>query len=210
MKNYDAKAALPIILKAAKDYDKKLRDRHFMIVYRKNKGLETFCVGFRSLHFLHLTGVKTKISAPMFYSACLSGKLSIKDIDVDTKGKVQQKLMVLPYLPELLYHNCMAGDFINSGVAIRADYFIGDTRAVLSVGFRGGGAVDIPVTLYNESIKTLTNPTYKVIAIFSKMYNAKKYDKCTYLSKGYEINKFPETIKQQLDDDIYEKNKNHK
>lgn len=203
MKNYDEKAALPIILQAAKDYDAKLKDKHFLIVYRKKAEIETCCVGFRDMYFLHLTGVKTKMSAPMFYSACLAERLSVKNISVNTKGKVQQKLAVLPYLSELLYHNCMVGDFINSGIAIKADYFVGNTRAVISVGFREGKSVDIPVTLYNENIKTLSNPTCKVLAIFSKRYDAKNYDRCTYLSKGYEIGNFPKMIKQQLDESLY-------
>ena len=41
--------------------------------------------------------------------------------------KTERKLLVLPKLHELLYHNCMIGDFINSGIMIRADYFVGDT-----------------------------------------------------------------------------------
>lgn len=203
MKNYDAKSALPVILQAARDYDKKLRDRHFLIIYRKKTGVGSSCVGFRDMHFLHLTGVKTKMSAPMFYSACLSGRLSAKDINVDTKGKAQQKLAVLPFLSELLYHNCMIGDFIGSGIAIKADYFVGDTRAVLSVGFRGNGAVDIPVTIYNENIKNLSNPTCKVLAVFCKIYYADKFNECTYLSKGYEIGGFSEEIKKCLDEGLY-------
>ena len=75
----------------------------------------------------------------------------------------------------------------------------------ISVGFREGKAVDIPVTLYNESIKKLSNPTCKVLAIFSKMYNSKKFDKCTYLSKGYKISGFSEKIRNELDNKLYEK-----
>ena len=90
------------------------------------------------MNFKHLTGVKSRLSAQQFYDACLSGKLSERDFELDRKGKAQQKLAVLPYLSELLYHNCMVGSFINNGVVIRADYFVGDTRAVISVGFRDG------------------------------------------------------------------------
>lgn len=204
MKNYDAKMALPIILKAAKAYDNKLNDKHFLIVYQKQNKMKTCCVGFRDMNFLHLTGVKTKMSAQLFYSACLSGKLSLTDIDVDTKGKAQQKLAVLPYLPELLYHNCMVGDFINSGIAIRADYFVGDTKAIISVGFRRGKSVDIPVTVYNENVKTLTKPTCKVLAVFSKYYNIEKYDECTYLAPNHRIENFDDDIKKVLKKSLYE------
>lgn len=202
MKNYDAKQALPIILQAAKDYDTKLKDKHFLVVYKNKKEISTCCVGFRDMNFLHLTGVKTKLSAQQFYTACLSGKLSLRDISVDTKGKVQQKLAVLPQLAGLLYNNCMIGDFIDSGIAIRADYFVGDTKAVISVGFRTGKAADVPVTLYRENVKKLSHPTCKVIAIFSKVYRADLYERCTYLSKGYNIAELPDEIKKQLHKNI--------
>ena len=91
----------------------------------------------------------------------------------------------------------MIGVFINSGIRIQADYFVGDTKAVLSVGFRQGIRVDIPVTLYKENVKKLSKPVYKVLAIFKKRYNQIEYKECTYLSKGQIINslKIPENIK---------------
>ena len=202
MKNYNADQALLIILKAAKEYDAKLKDKHFLIVYRRKDSICTSCVGFRDMNYLHLTGVKTSLPAQQFYSACLNRKLSVRDIKVDTGGRSQQKLAVLPYLPDLLYHNCMVGDFINSGIVISADYFVGDTKAVLSVGFRYGKTADIPVTLYNESVKRLTNPTCRVLAIFVKQYQSDYYDECTYLSKGYEIGSLSEEVKKQLDEKL--------
>lgn len=198
MKNYDEKQALKIILKCAKMYDEKLNNKHFLIVYRANSKIKKSCVGFRNMNFLHLTGISTKLSAQQFYSACLEGKLSIKDIIVDTHGKAQQKLSVLPCMSELLYHNCMVGDFINSGISIKADYFIGDTRAIISLGFRIGKKVDIPVTLYREDIKKISKPTCKVLAIFCKDYNVNRYSTCTYLSNGCDVNRFPEDIKSLL------------
>jgi len=116
---------------------------------------------------------------------------SEKDFEIDNKGKAQQKLSVLPYLSDLLYHNCMIGNFINSGIYIRADYFVGNTKAVLSVGFRTGKSIDFPVTLYNEDVRKLSHPTNKVLAIFAKGYQDRDYTECTYLSKGQEICKLP-------------------
>lgn len=200
MTKYDKKAALKIIVKVAKEYDKKLNDKHFLIVYQKAKSVGTVCVGFRDMNFLHMTGLRTKLSAQQFYSACLESKLSENDFEIDNKGKVQQKLMVLPYLTELLYQNCMIGDFINSGILIRADYFVGNTKSVLSVGFRTGKSVDFPVTLYQEDIRKLSQPTNKVLAIFAKKYKEQYYHECTYLSKGQEIYKLPvsEEIKKLI------------
>ena len=184
---YDKKKALEIIVEAAKQYDKWLKSNHFLIFYQKGKEQDFVEVGFRDLNFLHFTGIKTKLSAQRFFSLCIDGKLSEKDFDLDTKGKAQQKLMVLPFLHELLYHNCMIGDFINSGILIKSDYFVGDTKAVLSVGFRSGKTVDMPVTLYKENVKKLIKPVCKVLAIFKKPYNQQTYTECTYCSKGINL-----------------------
>ena len=85
----------------------------------------------------------------------------------------------------------MIGSFINSGICIRADYFVGNTKAVLSVGFRTGKNVDFPVTLYSEDVRKLSHPTNKVLAIFVKDYQQLNYVHCTYISKGQKIDKLP-------------------
>lgn len=187
MAKYDKKAALKIIIDAARQYEDKLNDRHFLIIYRERKDIKAVSVGFRDMNFLHMTGVKTRLSAQQFYAACLESKLSENDFEIDNKGKVQQKLIVLPYLAELLYHHCMIGNFINSGVYIRANYFVGDTKAVLSVGFKNGTNIDFPVTLYNEDVRKLSQPTNKVLAIYTKYYNEQSYNTCTYLAKNLNI-----------------------
>jgi len=161
----DKKKALQIIVKAAEDYEK----------YLNNK---------------HLTGVTTKLSAQRFYQACLCGKLADKDFEIDKSGKVRQKLMALPYLHNLLYHPCWIGNFINSGVVIRSDYFIGDTKSVVCVGFRFGKTVDMPVTLYREDVRKMIQPVKKILVIFAKRYNEKIYSECTYLAKGHCIDEF--------------------
>ena len=140
-------------------------------------------VEFRDSHFLHLTGVYTKLSAKRFCEKCLVQKLSFDDFELDKSGKTQQKLYFLPFLHELLYNNCMIGNFINSGIYIKANYFVGNTKATLSVGFRYGKNVDFPVTLYKEDVRKLSQPTNKVLAIFRRDYNQEKYTECTYLSK---------------------------
>ena len=99
---YDKKKALAVIVEAAKEYDRNLKSQHFMIVYQKGKEQQYVEIGFRDLNFLHLTGVQTKLSAQRFYDMCLDGKLAERDFEIDTKGKVQQKLKVLPYLHKLL------------------------------------------------------------------------------------------------------------
>lgn len=188
---YDKKKAINIIVVAAKSYQKYLQDKNFLIVYQNAKNVENVQVEFRDYNFFHLTGIKSKLSAQRFYEKCLNGKLAIEEIEIDQKGKAQQKLEVLPFLHELLYNNCMIGNFINSGICIQADYFMGNTKATLSVGFRFGKKADFPVTLYKEDVRKLSNPTNKVLAIFRKEHDQQNYTECTYLSKGQEIHKLP-------------------
>ena len=85
----------------------------------------------------------------------------------------------------------MIGNFINSGICIRADYFVGNTKAILSIGFRYGKKVDFPVTLYKEDVRKLSHPTNKVLAIFVRNYNQQIYTECSYFTKGQEIDKLP-------------------
>lgn len=63
-------------------------------------------------------------------------------------------------------------------------YFVGNTKVVLSLGFKNGTRADYPVTLYREDVRKLTHPTNRVLAIFKKEYNQEKYTTCTYLAKG--------------------------
>ena len=188
---YDKSKAIKIIVNAAENYKKYLQDKIFLIIYQENGITKTAQVEFRDNHFLHLTGVKANITARRFYEQCINHKLSPADFEFDKCGKTQQKMAVLPFLHELLYHNCMIGNFINSGIYIKADYFVGNTKVILSVGFRYGKKVDFPVTLYKEDIRKLSQPTNKVLAIFAREYKQHIYTACTYLSKGQEINNLP-------------------
>lgn len=188
-KNVDIKTAIKIVTEAAKEYEERLNDRHFMVVYQEGTETKTVQFGFRDMNFLHLTGIETTLKAKQFYRACLDHKLAERDIIDFTKGKTQQKLAVLPHLADVLYNNCMIGYSINNGIYLQADYFVGNTKAVLSVGFRFGKTVDYPVTLYNGDVRKMISPVCKVLAIFSKAYNDEKYIECTYLSRGQQIYK---------------------
>lgn len=203
MKKHSKEAVVKIIVEAAKGYEERLKDRDFLIFYRGTKAEKSVQVGFRDFNYMHMTGVKSRLSAQVFYDACLKGRLSEKDFEMDRTGKVQQKLMALPYLPDLLYNHCMIGSFINSGIYIRADYFVGNTKAALSVGFRTGKTIDYPVTLYREDVRKLTDPTCKVLAILSKKYNETFYHQYTYLAKGMMINQIrkSDAIKEYVRDE---------
>ena len=183
----DKGKAINIIIEAVHNYDFYLKNKTFMIVFKKGEEINNVEVTFRSWHFLHLTGLKSKLTAQKFYEACIDNRLSIRDISFDNVGRVEQKIRVLPYLHNLLYHNCMIGDFINSGVMIQADYFVGDTKFILSVGFRKELNCGVPVTLYNGDVRKLTNPTNRVIAVFARTYPEKVYTETTFIARDINL-----------------------
>jgi hypothetical protein len=121
-------------------------------------------------------------------TAATSDRLSINQFNTDKQGRCIQKLNVLPYLSDLLYNKCLIGDFINSGISIKADYFAGDTRSIISLGFRKGTTVDNPVFLYNEDIKKLSSPTNRVNAIYSKAFDSAFYESTTYTHELFDLN----------------------
>ncbi|GEM_PF-4133009 len=55
MKKYTIQEALKIIIDASEEYEKKLNDKHFLIIYQTGKEIKTTEVGFRDINFLHLT-----------------------------------------------------------------------------------------------------------------------------------------------------------
>ena len=49
MAKYDKKAALKIMIEAVKQYEEKLNDKQFLIIYRERKDIKTVNVGFLSM-----------------------------------------------------------------------------------------------------------------------------------------------------------------
>ena len=214
MKNLKSEEILSVVLTAAKDYSNKLMDKHFLIVYEDrsdNNAYKYKEIGFRDYNFLHLTGLKTTMSPASFFSAATSGRLSVSQFHTDKQGRSIQKLNVLPYLSDLLYNPCLIGPFINSGISIKADYWAGDTRSRLSLGFKSQKSVDIPVSLYNEDIRKLTDPSNRVVAVFSKKYNDPFYESTTttYLHREFDLeilmNNYPRLPIKKLENKTPEK-----
>lgn len=86
------------------------------------------------------------------------------------------------------YEKCMTGKLAVTDFQIdNADYFVGDTRFVLSIGFRYGKRIDNPVTLYSGDVRKYTKPTNRVLAIFVHTYPAIEYRETTYIAKDIEL-----------------------
>lgn len=170
MAKYTKEAARGIIFAGAAKYKEKLSDRQFLLIYKENssKVLKSALVEFKPTNFKHLTGIVTELSAARFFRICLDKRLSTKQFELDKYGNAQRKLDVLLLMPDVFYGRCWIGESINNDIYINADYYVGDTHCVLSVGIRKTKAGDIPITLKKQSIREVVKKESKVFAIASK------------------------------------------
>lgn len=169
IKRYTAQQAIDILVAAAQGYKEKLAGRIFVIIYKDlaSGTIEHKKIKFTQNNFQHLTGIKYAdyVSPRDFYKMCLNKMLSPHKIRFNPNGFTNMKLSVLNYLPELLYNKFWIGESINNDIHINADYFAGDTRCVVSLGFRKAKE-DYPVTLKRQSIREVVkkeNPVCLVL-----------------------------------------------
>lgn len=169
------KEAIAVVTAAAKGYRERLCGKQFLLACDDTEFRE---VAFMARNFSHFTGFERHCSATRFYEKALVGRLSEKDFDFDQNGNARRKLEVIAQLPRLFDAPVLYGVFLNSGIYISADYFVGKSR--FSVGFRLGKSFDVPVSLYNEDIRKLAYAPKRIIAVWEKPISAEKYEKLIY------------------------------
>ncbi len=171
IKRYTAQQAINILVAAAQGYKEKLAGRIFIIIYKDlvSGTIEHKKIKFTQNNFQHLTGIKYAdyVSPRDFYKMCLNKMLSPHKIRFNPNGFTNMKLSVLNYLPELLYNKFWIGESINNDIHINADYFAGDTRCVVSLGFRRAKE-DYPVTLKRQSIREVVKKENPVCVVLVK------------------------------------------
>ena len=199
MAKFTKQEALRILYSSASNYEEKLSQRRFRLIYldKLHKSMEMEEVIFQPESFKHLTGIQTKISAFNFYEACLDRRLSQKTIAFDARGNTQRKLEVIEAMPDVFYHPCWIGESLNNDIHIHAAYYVGDTKCVLSIGFRNvmNKSGDVPITLKKQSIREVVTKECKVYAIASKSlldknsawqltYCARDFDPVPWITDG--------------------------
>lgn len=185
----DKREAVRIIVSAAKRYKEMLCGKQFLLACGDAAFRE---VAFSARNFAHFTGVKLQgCSAKQFYERATSGRLSASHFDFSSDGNTERKLAVIGQMPGLFHAPLLYGTFLDSGIFISADYFVG--KHCISVGFRAGVPFDIPVTLYNEDIRKLTYQPEKVLAVWEKPIGAERYT-----TLAYSRTEAPETLLERF------------
>lgn len=138
-------------------------------------------------------------NAQSFYKECSRGTLSPRRIDLKDNGTTRQKLEVFIQLRYLMTSPNLLGYFNENGYELRADYFIGNSRKTVAIGFKNELSYDIPKTLLSKDLKLITGDPYPVISIYSKKISDTSYS-LMYQSKSIplDLTKLPPKISSMI------------
>lgn len=193
------------IIDSAGIYSQNLAGKAFLYVY----GDEYFEVSFPVDHFLHLTGVETKLSAKDFYKNAKKARLSNSQFYFDVRhpyANAKKKLPCLKRLPELTNDMvCILKDM----QTVTIIYKLSVTNLEFTLGLtentddKGKKINDffLPMSLrVEDSSVAKSNDGEIVDFIFSKDASVAKYDTLLVEDKHKSI---PESIKHLLNEKFY-------
>ena len=193
------------IIKAAIVYSQSLAGKTFLYVY----GDEYFEVSFPVDHFLHLTGVETRLSAKDFYRNAKKAILTNNQFYFDARhvyANAKKKLPCLKRLPELTNEMvCVLKDMQTMTIT----YKLSVTNLEFTLGLtenidRGGNKINdffLPMSLrVKDSSVEKSNDGEIIDFIFSKDASVAKYDVLLVEDKDKKI---PDCIKHLISNSFY-------
>ena len=193
------------IIDSAAIYSQNLAGKAFLYAY----GDEYFEVSFPVDHFLHLTGVETKLSAKDFYKNAKKGKLTNSQFYFDARhpyANAKKKLPCLKRLPELTNDMvCILKDMQTVTIIYKLsvtnlEFTLGLTENTDDKGKKKNDFF-LPMSLrVEDSSVEKSNDGEIVDFIFSKDASMAKYDTLLVEDKHKSI---PERIKQLISEDFY-------
>ena len=193
------------IIKAAIVYSQSLAGKTFLYVY----GDEYFEASFPVDHFLHLTGVETRLSAKDFYRNAKKAILTNNQFYFDARhvyANAKKKLPCLKRLPELTNEMvCVLKDMQTMTIT----YKLSVTNLEFTLGLtenidRGGNKINdffLPMSLrVKDSSVEKSNDGEIIDFIFSKDASVAKYDVLLVEDKDKKI---PDCIKHLISNSFY-------
>ena len=177
------KEAIRIIVDCARLYHENLEGKNLLFIFGAPQNPECFEAVFMPRHFLHLTGVFTKLSSSDFYDRCLKSRLSVSDFVMPNDGTVEMKLAVLPQLMLITKTAKMIGDYDSSKSLLYTEKLAGGVSACMGFVFDQGFYK--PNTALREDIRNVSiKPQKRILAIYRKVIRAPQYKERCFLQKG--------------------------
>lgn len=190
------------IIEAAKEYNEQLAGKTFLYVY----GKEFFEVSFPVDHFLHLTGVETKLVAKDFFKKAKKGMLTQDQFYYDTRhpyANAKKKIPCLKRLPELTNDMvCILKDMKTLTIIYKLsvtnlEFTLGLTENIDTDGKKINNLF-LPMSLRVESSSVEKSMNGDIVDfIFAKDASRTKYD---LLLVADERKSIPEEVKHLLDE----------
>lgn len=208
MHSYSLEEARKIVMDCAKQYEKNLLNKNFIIIYRDRlsnqiKDLEVF---FGKENYQHLTGIELidedgnirEHVSKLFFEKCIKNTLSKEEFQMKKDGTTNLKLQALPTIMEIHKVTKIAGDFDYSRPFLVADKVVGNINFCL--GLKCINEFFVPVSALMENIKSITTNQSQVLAILSKETADLIYSNIRHVTKGLNLNNLviPENIKSKI------------
>lgn len=201
------------MLNCAKQYQQKLLNKKFIIIYRERQNNE-ICyieVVFQERNYQHLTGLERidkngnvlHHQSMNFYRKCMENKLGLEEFRFKQDGTTHLKLAALPVLMDITKITKITGDYNNARPYLFVDKVMGGVNFCL--GLSKENSVYVPSSALLEDIKRLTDAPSQVLAIMEKNIDADIYSTVKHVAKGLNLNNItlPVQINSMINLDNY-------
>lgn len=198
MKKYTKEEAIQIVTSCAKKYADELAGRTLLFVCTDKKTkISCFEFAFYPWNYMHLTGLKVlrksptaveragsdEIAAVDFYKRCLAHRLSPRDFGFADDGTTHMKLDVLAAVLNKNLSAKMIGDYNSVKPKLYTEKLAGGTKACLGFLVDKMSGQYVPNTVLNEDIRKNVTSYVRVIAVYRKNAEEKRYKEVTYRAK---------------------------
>lgn len=196
------------VLNCAKQYQKKLLNKKFLIIYREKRdnSIRYIEVVFYERNYQHLTGLELidckgnvlRNQSVNFYRKCIENKLRTEEFRFKVDGTTQLKLSALPVLMDITKITKITGDYNHVRPYLFVDKVVGGVNFCL--GLSKEDDIYVPSSALLENIKKLTNVPSQVLAILEKEKQKKIYTIVRHVAKGLNLNNLilPDKMKDMV------------
>lgn len=196
------------VLNCAKQYQKKLLNKKFLIIYREKRdnSIRYIEVVFYERNYQHLTGLELidckgnvlRNQSVNFYRKCIENKLGTEEFRFKVDGTTQLKLSALPVLMDITKITKITGDYNHVRPYLFVDKVVGGVNFCL--GLSKEDDIYVPSSALLEDIKKLTDVPSQVLAILEKEKQKKIYTIVRHVAKGLNLNNLilPDKMKDMV------------
>lgn len=197
MHSFSLDEARHIVMNCAKQYEKNLLNKSFIIIYkdREDNEIKYIELQFRAENYQHLTGLELTDNngdvrqhvSELFFEKCLKNRLAKKEIQFRKDGTTNLKLVALPVMMSIQNVTKIAGNYNGYRPYLVADKLIGNINFCLGLKRIADEELYVPASALLADIKQLTKTQSQVLAIFSKNLDEDIYVQIRHVAKGINL-----------------------